>query len=290
MASGQVPQSSFELYQSEDNLVGAESVNSLHVPAETMYVQVMTKWELLENGAKSRFGRNIQLLRTSESTDALYDFFEDLQFSILYHDAEPTETRHTKIDVYTKEYVNRSDKERDETVVHVSKPGSVTQESRYNFTAISGITLPFSENIGAQIIGLAAAGGSLGMGYFERKRDHKLNSNFNFEYRQEEKVSIPPNHKVKAKITTSTVKYEMRYTLEFKIRSSRHINVSYRTRFQQLFCGVCRNSNSVFAADILKDLPNFREENGWCFFNQAGILTWIGENCSVEKTEEPLYG
>ena len=56
MASGQVSQPSFELYQSEDNLVAAESVNSLQAPTETNYVQVMTKRELLENGAKSRFG------------------------------------------------------------------------------------------------------------------------------------------------------------------------------------------------------------------------------------------
>ena len=210
---------------------------------------------------------------------------------MFYHDAEPAETNNTVIDVHIKEYVNRSSEEKDETVTHVSRPGgSITQGNRYHFVPISGLTLNFGKDIGAQIVGLAAIGGNLGV-----KEDstasgqhHQLSSNFDFEYKQEEKISVPPNRKVKVKVTTSTVKHEMRYTLEFKIPSSRFVNVTYLNRFQQFLCGLCRSCKPVYAADILQDLPNFREENGWCFFQQVGILTWIGENCIVDKTEEPI--
>ena len=271
--------------------VGSESVALLQAPSEPQDVtQVVTQWDFLVNAAKSRFGRKVQVLSTYPTTIALNSFFEDLQFSVLYHDAEPTETRNMVIDVHIKEYVNRSSDEKDETVTHVSRPGSITDGNRYHFTPISGLTFNFSKDIGAQIIGLAAVGGNLGV-----KEDstasgqhHKVSGNFHFEYTQEEKISVPPNRKVKAKITTSTVKYEMRYTLEFKIPSSRFVNVTYFNRFQQFLCGLCRSRKPVYAADILQDLPNFREENGWCFFQQVGILTWIGENCNVDKTEEPI--
>ena len=240
--------------------------------------QVVTQWNFLVNATKSHFGRTIKLVKTSHSRVALNKFFEDLQFSVFYHDTEPTETRHTVIDIHTKEYVNRSNDEKDETITHVSRPGSITQGNRYHFTPVSGLMFDFGKDIGAQIVGLAAIGGNRGVKKHSAvlDQDLKLSSDFHFEYKQEEKISVPPNRKVRAKITTSTVKYEMRYTLEFKIPSSRFVNVTYRNRFQQLLCELCSNSESVYAADILHDLPNFREENGWCFFQQAGILTWIG--------------
>ena len=172
----------------------------------------------------------------------------------------------------------------------MSRPGSITHGNRYHFTPISGLTFNFGKDIGAQIVGLAAVGGNLGVreDSVASGQHHKVSDNFHFEYEQEEKISVPPNRKVKAKITTSTVKYEMRYTLEFKIPSSRSVNVTYLNRFQQFLCGLCRSCKPVYAADILQDLPNFREENGWCFFQQVGILTWIGENCHVDKMEEPI--
>ena len=277
-----------QLYQ-----VGSESVASLQTPSAPQaqnVIQNVTLQDFLVNAAKSRFGRNIRVLQTLPSTITLKNFFEDLQFSVLYHDAEPTETNNTVIDVHIKEYTNRSSEEKDETVTHVSHPGSITQGNRYHFIPISGLTFNFGKDIGAQIVGLAAIGGNLGV-----KEDstasgqhHQLSSNFNFEYKQEEKISVPPNRKVKVKVTTSTVKYEMRYTLEFKIPSSRFVNVTYFDQFQQFLCGLCRSCRPVYAADILRDLPNFREEGGWCFFQQVGILTWIGENCIVDKTEEPV--
>ena len=105
-----------QLYQ-----VGSESVALLQVPPEPQadMVQVVKQWDFLVNAAKSRFGRKVQVLQTSPSTVALNNFFEDLQFSVLYHDAEPTETRNTVIDVHIKEYVNRSSEEKDETVRHM---------------------------------------------------------------------------------------------------------------------------------------------------------------------------
>ena len=188
------------------SLVGSESVALLQTPSEAQYVtQIVAQWDFLVNAAKSCFGRSIKLVKTSHSRIALGNFFEDLQFSVLYHDAMPTETRQTVIDIHTKEYVNRSNDEKDETIAHVSKPGSITQGSRYHFSPISDLSFDFGKDIGAQIVGLAAIGGNRGVKKDSAVTDqnHKMSNDFHFEYKQEEKISVPPNRKVRAKITTS---------------------------------------------------------------------------------------
>ena len=81
-----------QLYQ-----VGSESVALLQTPSglQADAIQIVTQWDFLVNAAKSRFGRKVKVLRTSPSVTALNNFFGDLQFSVLYHDAEPTETRNS---------------------------------------------------------------------------------------------------------------------------------------------------------------------------------------------------
>ena len=285
MATGRQP--SLEL---DTTSRGLESAALLQSYSGSNYIEVISPWMFLENATKSRFGRRIRVLQTSQTMNALDKFFEDFQFSVLYHDPEPTETRHTVIDIHNKEYFNRSDQERDETVVHITKPSALTHGNRYHFTPTSGILFNFDKDIGAKIVGLAAAGGSVGVreGDSATGQHHNISGNFNFEYKQEEKVPVPPKTKVKAKITTSTIKYEMRYTLEVKIPSSRFISVAYQNMCQTLLCGICRSTGIVYAADMLHNLPNFKEENGWCIFNQVGLLSWVGENCTVEKTEVQL--
>lgn len=68
--------------------------------------EMLTWWQLFENGAKSRFGPDIEVLRTKESEDELARFVHDLEFTVIRSDAEPLVTRPTIIDVTTKELVN----------------------------------------------------------------------------------------------------------------------------------------------------------------------------------------
>ena len=294
MASGGRPGSStsLELYPTTHggSMESTALLQGQSGSSNVNYVEMISSWTFLENAAKARYGQRILVLKTTPTLNAIDQFFGDFQFSVLFHDPEPRETRHTIVDIHNKEYLNRSNQERDETLVKLSKPGSLTQGNRYHFTPTSGILFNFDEDIGSKIVGLAAVGGSLGVREGDKAtgQHHSMKASFDFQYQQEEKISVPPRTKVKAKITTSTIKYEMGYTLEVKIPSSRFVMVTYRTSCQTFLCGLCRNIQPVYAADMLRHLPNYREENGWCFFHQVGMLTWIGENCTVEKTEEPL--
>ena len=107
--------------------------------------------------------------------------------------------RHTIINIHNNE------QERDETLMKLNKPDSLTQGNRYHFTPTSGILFDFDKDIGAKIVGLAAVGGSLGVREGDKAtgQHHSMKASFDFQYQQEEKIFVPPRSKVKAKITST---------------------------------------------------------------------------------------
>ena len=249
--------------------------------------------DLFMNAVRIQFGPGIQLQNTTGINNELARFVDDLLFTVVHSSPEPSVTRPTIIDVTFKEFVNLGEKEKDETTIRVGKNCPIAVGSRYQFNMTEGIQFDHKYNFGAQIVGLCMAGGYMSVGTNNTIKDLAYNQNLQFQYQQEEKLIIPPRTKVTAKITTSTRKYSQDYTLEFSTSRSRCIRVSYLTRTQQQFnlgCGQCCQPSEgyIYAADIMRTLPNFKDADGFCSFTQVGTLTWIGEGCTVEKSEQPL--
>ena len=258
-----------------------------------MNAEQVTFWNLYEHAAKNQYGDNIRVVKTPWATKQL----EDLSFevSVVSADMNPTESRRTIIDINMKEYTNRGKREVDETMVKVSKSASKSKGSRYSFSTTKGVNWGIGGNIGAQVMGLAMAGGSASVSanYGRQKstttgEEQSEDSSFTFSYEQEEKISVPPGTQVKARITTYSVKYEQKYTLKFSISSTLNLPVIYRTRCQQMCFGICRNTGFVNVAQMIRTLPNYCTEDGKATFTQDGILSWVGEGCNVDKCEEPL--
>ena len=257
----------------------------------------VTWWQLFENGAKSRFGPNIEVLRTKECEDELVRFVQDLEFTVIRSDREPLVTRPTIIDITTKELVNLGEKEKDESVIRVDKNQPICAGIRYHFSTSEGVSFDPKYNFGARIVSLAMVGGYMRVGGDNTVRDRGYNIGLQFSYSQEEKITIPPRMKVKIKIITSTKKFRQNYTLEFNTPRTRYVMASYLTNCQQscrdncscfFRCGCCccqPKQGAVFAADILRTLPEFQDGGGLCSFTQSGTLTWVGESCNLEKTE-----
>lgn len=255
---------------------------------------LVTWWDRLVNAARIRFGPDIQLHNIVATQNRLASFIEDLLFTVVHSDPEPVMARPTIIDVTFKEFVNLGERENDETIIQVGKNLPIASGTRYHFTMSEGVKFDHKYNFGPQIVGLCMTGGYMSVGKNYSIKDQSYNEALMFNYHQEEKVIIPPKTKVKAKIVTSTRKYRQKYTLEFSTPRSRFILVSYFTRTQLEYqdcniCGCCQPSvGYLYAADILRTLPNFKDNDGYCSFTQDGILTWIGEACSVEKSEQPV--
>lgn len=196
-------------------------------------------WQLLKNGAKSRLGPDIEVLRTEACEGELNRFVEDIEFTVAHSDSEPLVTRPTIIDVTTKEIVNLGDKEKDETVIRVGKNQPICAGTRYHFSSNEGVSFDHKYNFGARIVGLAIAGGYMRIGVDNERRDQGYNVGLQFDYQQEEKLSIPPKTKVRVKITTLTKKFRQDYMLQFRTPRSRYVRVNYLTRCQQNCCDNC---------------------------------------------------
>lgn len=257
---------------------------------------LVTWWDRLVDAARIRFGPDIQLHDTVATQKRLASFIEDLLFTVVHNDPEPLMARPTIIDVTFKEFINLGERENDETIIRVGKNLPVASGTKYHFSMSEGVSFDHKYNFGPQIVGLCMTGGYMSVGKNYTIKDQSYNEALMFNYYQEEKVIIPPKTKVKAKIVTSTRKYRQNYTLEFSAPRSRFVLVSYYTGAQQEFqdcyngcCGLCQpNVGYLYAADIMRTLPNFKDSDGYCSFTQDGILTWIGEACSVEKSEQPV--
>ena len=258
--------------------------------------KLVTWWQLFENGAKSRFGPDIEVFRTEEAEDELARFVQDLEFTVIRSDTEPLVTRPTIIDMTSKEFVNLGEKEKDESIIRVGKNQPICAGTRYHFSTSEGVSFDQKYNFGARIVSLAMVGGFMRVGGDNTMRDQGYNVGLQFSYSQEEKIAIPPRMKVKIKIITYTKKFRQDYTLEFNTPRTRYVMATYLTKCQQscrdkccfFGCGCCccrPKQGAVFAADILRTLPEFRDGGGICSFTQSGTLTWVGESCNLEKTE-----
>ena len=254
----------------------------------------VTWWDQLVNAARIRFGPDIQLHDTTTTQNRLACFIGDLLFTVVRNDQEPLMERPTIIDVTFKEFVNLGERVNDETTIRVGKNLPIASGTRYHFIMSEGVSFDHKYNLGPQIVGLSMTGGYMSVGENYTIKDQSYNEALMFNYHHEEKVIIPPKTKVKAKIVTSTRKYRQNYTLEFSAPRSHFILVSYFTSAQQQFqdCSYCGcyqpNVGYLYAADIMRALPNFKDSNGYCSFTQDGVLSWIGEACSVEKAEQPV--
>ena len=278
--------------------IAAAGANVQNAVSKRTQKKLVIWWQLFENGAKSRFGTDIEVWRTREAEDALIHFVQDLEFTVIRSDSEPQGTRPTVIDMSTKEFVNFGGKEKDESVIRVGKNQPICAGTRYHFSTNEGVS--FDEtytDIGARIVSLAMVGGFMRVGGDNLVRDEGYNVNLQFSYSHEEKITIPPRTKAKIKVITSTKKFRQKYTLEFNIPRTRYVMATYLTKCQQrcrdkccfFFCGCCYcrpKQGAVFAADILRTLHEFKDRGGICSFMQSGTLTWVGESCNLEKTEE----
>ena len=244
--------------------------------------EISTLWDVYERAVKSQFGQSIRVCKTWGAVQQLNSL--NFVVSIESADDESRLTRRTVVDINTKEFANLSDKEVNETMIN-KKTESETTKTRYTFSTATGLLFGQEEKIGAQVMRLVIAGGSVTVSVNPR-RGYTEGHDFDFSFSQEEKISVPPMSKVKAKITTYLEKYEQGYTLRFSLPSSLMLPVTYKTQCQQKFCGTTARTISI--VQLCRMLPGYQNDNGRVSFIQSGILSWIGEGSAVHKEVELL--
>lgn len=255
----------------------------------------VTFWQLYERAAKERYGQDIRVIKSPFYEKKVNNI--EFELSVVDKERKPREKTRTIVDINMKEYTNHGKESQDESIVRINKSSSATKGERYSFSTTKGVDFGIGGNIGAQVMGLAVAGGSLGItGNYNRSKsktegtEQSNEEGFSFSYEQEEKIAVSPGTRVEATITTYRMKYEMEYTLKFRVKRNSTIPVLYRTSCQQMCFGMCRSNGVVNVRDILSTLPDYNpeDEDDTASFTQKGTLSWVGEGCSVDKVEEPL--
>ena len=253
--------------------------------------QRLTMWEVFERAAKAKYGNRIKVVKAPWATKQVNNL--EFEVEVVDQDPEPIEKTRITADINMKEYINRSDKDADETIVRISKKKSKSQGNRYRFSSTKGVNWGVGGNIGAQVMGLATVGGSASFGgnygkskstTTENEETEALTSEFCYE--QEEKIVVPARSKVCAKITSYVMKYEQGYKLKLSLPKSLSLNVLYKNRFHQLCC--CSTLGKITAANLLDGLQGCSEEDDTVSITQDGTLSWIGEGSKIDKVVEPL--
>lgn len=244
----------------------------------------VTFWDLFVDAAKAQYGASIQVVDTQIARNRLN--YLDFEISIISADPSPTEVRRATVDITTKEFTNHCEKEVDETLVKVRKSNLGWTGSRYHFSTTRGGNYGIGGDIGPKVIHLAIAGGSTTINasianLITLKEEH----NFDFNYFHEEKISVPPQSRVKARITSYSVNYEQGYTILFSIPASVVIPVTYKTGCLGF---VCSKAGYISVAQLCSTLPDYHFNNGLVSFVQCGALSWIGEASSIDKDVETL--
>lgn len=254
---------------------------------ETM--KTSTLWELVECAVKARFHSNIQVLKLPVTQNEFDKFFDEFEISVEYSDPVPREVSRLLVDIKVKEYTNYGEKESDETVVRIENITAKEHGRKYDFSTSHGVKWGATGYTGINSILSLGISGKHSNSTEDKVKDEKsVLSALVFGFNQEERVIIPPGKKAKVKVVTFKVKYQQRLVLRFTISSYYTIAVHYRhRRCCGLFTSLCGSSLChLNAREILQSLPGFTEEDGKVSFTQEGLLKWVGEDCSVTKTEE----
>ena len=167
----------------------------------------LTMWEVFEGAAKARYGSQIKVVKAPWVTKQINNL--GFEVSVVRADLEPKEKTRTTADINMKEYINDSDKSVDETIVRVSKKRLRSFGNHYQFSTTEGVNWNLGGNIGAQVMGVAMAGGNASFGAsYGKQKSTTTESEQNeargteFSYEQEEKILVQPMTKVTALITT----------------------------------------------------------------------------------------
>ena len=219
------------------------------------------------SAVEKKFG-HVQITNLEEVKQQLEHFVDDLQFEILDSGTkkDPGITQPCILDISYKKFCNNQGDSEDNSIVRITKNTSLAVGPRYQFFPKNGVHFDHKYDLGFQIFSISMTGGFLRVGDSTLEKAQKYNDELRLQYGQEEKIAVPQGSKIIAKITTSSKKYELQYSLRFfGMNKKKTIKVCIVEPCQKIFCCVFENCccfcckprvEYLSAADLLHNMPN----------------------------------
>lgn len=237
-----------------------------------------------------------RLVRTPHYVTQTRDFENTLLRSatIIKNENKPEEISKIQVEVNEKIYGNQDgeddgsivESDKDETTITISKKLESSQASSYEQQTIKGLEWGAGTNVGAQFgLQLGGLSGGVNAGFKKTKLNTTTKSTTKTdmvgeECHHTETVKIPLGCKAKVTMTTYRVKYQLEYSMVYKIPKTARIRVRYN-----LLCdlGWCSPFATLSAEDILKGMPDFRADEQYVYITQKGWLKWVADRMEVNK-------
>ena len=256
-----------------------DGAETLFLPMEQTVSRLITLQELVRDAARIKYH-----MFTAETDVDIARFWNNSQFRVVSSSGDPREVRRAIVDVYTKEFENRGANE-EKTTVKAYRSQETPTGRYYEWFQSSGLLC--AAHLGNHILDMAVGGefrsmasvnaGSASRGYI-----------YLYNQKVKEELTVPCNSKVKAVVSTSSVKYEVDYTIEIGVHQSTFVRFRYRNCLQRCLCCCCSSRGYVSATDVLRQLPSYRVDDQWAYFQQNVKLNWTGEAGYVTKVQQAL--
>ena len=262
---------------------GAETLLLPSTHREQTVSRVITLQELVRDAASIKYRSEIMF--TAETGVDIARFWNNSQLRVVSSSGYPREVRRAIVDVYTKEFENRGANE-EKTTVKVYKSQERPTGRCYEWFQSSGFLC--DAHVGSHILDMAVGGEFRSMASVNAGSASQSVNGYIYLYNQKEELTVPCNSKVKAVVSTSSVKYEVDYTIEIGVHKSTFVRFRYLNCLQRYLCCCCSSRGYVSANDVLRQLPSYREDDQWAYFQQNGKLSWTGEAGHVTKVQQAL--
>ena len=222
------------------------------------------------SAVEKKFG-HVQITNLEEVKEQLQHFVDDLQFEVVDSGTkkDPNITQPCILDISYKKFCNNQGDSDHNSIVQVTKNTSLAVGPRYQFFPKNGVHFDHKYDMGSQIFSISMTGGFLRVGDCTLEKEQKYNDELRLQYGQEENIAVPQGSKIIAKITTSSMKYELEYTLRFfGTNKKKTIKVCIVRPCQKKYlccifenclccCFCCKpRIEYLSAADLLHNMPN----------------------------------
>ena len=163
---------------------------------------------------------------------------------------------------------------------------SVTTSGSFNFEQQTTDGLVWDEgiNLGPRFLRPWVTPILPGVEYDATKEKPKDEDRIESKGRNESNLTVPPGHKIIVNTVTCRECHEMEYTMQFRVPKSASIQVRHSPRLM----GLSTTTTSLTASQLLKSMPNFREDEVNVYFTQKGKLMWVREYHERASKQVPL--
>ncbi len=261
----------------------------------------------LVEAAKKKYGKKISVVGARKKD--IDDFWAKVGYRVEQgtNISKPVERARTVVNIDTKTHSNAAKKELedgsygpkkgddwyDDFKITSKKSVDETRSKSYNlhlentksYSVGGDVSIKSPDFFNLAGFGVKGGGKYTSTKTTREKESKKTEESLSQSYEIVDTLKVPPNTKVKAKITTYAVTHESTTVTRLTVDPKAHIKVRYCSYFSKTFLGSFWKSDALITAeDLFEDEETYEEIEENITFTRNSNMSYIGEEVEVHKT------